>query len=353
MVSEGVVHDVIDAGLSRLDAGELAIGRRLARTYEQAFAQVEADLDAVLRTIGQAIAAGEDVNPDWLRREARYRQLLASIAEAYEAAGIPSRDLVAEAQRLGAEGGYRTGAGLLDATFGSDHPATVGFAGGNVPVEALERFVSATEPGTPLQRLLSTLGDRAAATVETVIANGIASGYSPSTITARIHDQLAGARSRAEVARLVRTETMTAFRGASLDQYARMGPSVVSQVRWTAALQPRTCLYCLSQHGKTFPLDQAPNTFHPNCRCVLSPVPAVQFASLQSFFQSGEDWFNNQPVATQRAMIGNDQALEAYRSGRLSLSDFAGERGDSVWGPSGYQRSGRAALVNAGIPLQL
>lgn len=353
MDPESEIADAVDDGLGRLDAGERGIVTRLTRTYAGAFAAIEDELDVLLRQIERAVANGEDVNPDWLRREARYRFLLQNIQDAYNAAARRAAPLVGEAQALGANRGFRTSDRLLDVVFGDERPTGVGFASGRVPVDAVERFVTATEPGSPLRDVFARYGANAQETIARGIANGIVAGASPRKIAAELYARLGGQARRAQLLNLTRTETMRAFRGAELDAYARMGSNVVSQVRWTASLSPRTCLFCLSMHGRVFPLTDVPETQHNSCRCNWSPVPAVQYASLAGFFQSGEDWFNKQPVATQRAMIGNDQALDAYRSGRLQLSDFAGERGNPVWGPSGYQRSGRAALVNAGIPLRL
>lgn len=349
---ESEIASAVDDGLGRLDAGERVIVTRLTGTYAGAFAAIEDDLDVLLRQIERAVANGEEVNPDWLRREARYRLLLQNIQDAYDAAARRAAPLVGEAQGLGAARGFRTGDRLLDVVFGDERPLGVGFASGTVPVDAVERFVTATEPGSPLRDVFARYGANAQETIERGIANGIVSGASPRKIAAELYARLGGQASRSQMLNLTRTETMHAFRGAELDAYARMGRNVVSRVRWTAALDARTCLFCLSMHGRTWDIDDTPETFHNSDRCNLSPVPSTQYASLQSFFQSGEDWFARQPVATQRAMIGNDQALDAYRAGQLRLSDFAGERGNPVWGASGYQRSGRAALVNAGIPIQ-
>ncbi len=343
------VRDVIDEGLAQLDSGEQRIAAQLARIYEQAFANIERDLAAVTRLIAEAVANGEPVSIDWLRQQGRYRRLLELIAESYQAAGFRAAPLVAEVQRLGATQGAVTGRGLLGVTIPDAHISTDLF-GGVVNDDAIQRWVSALQPGSPVQAVLARQGTFAASLIGQELANGIASGYNPRKVASTILERLGGTASRADMLRITRTEMMRSFRGASLDQYARMGSAVV-QVEWSASLSPRTCLACLGQHGKRFPIANPPNTFHVNCRCVLSPLPAYEFTSLAQFRQTGEQWFAKQPALVQLAMMGGHKhAHQAYRQGRLTLDDFVGERGNPIWGPTVYQRTGRQALFNAGLP---
>jgi SPP1 gp7 family putative phage head morphogenesis protein len=338
------VRDVIDEGLGQLDDSERTIARRLALVYEQAYANVERDLLAVLRLIAEAEEDGEPIHIDWLRREARYRRLLATILAAYEAAGFRAVDLVGEAQRIGAMQGATTGRELLAVTPG------ITVSGGTVNADAVQRWVTATEPQSPIRAVLAAYGPLAAQQIEEQIGQGIASGYSPRKVAAHISELLTGDGQRANMLRLTRTEMMGAFRGAQVDQYQRMGANVVTQVEWSAHLSPRTCLYCLSMHGRRFPIERPPSSFHPNCRCTIVPVPVYEFASLRQFHQTGEQWFARQGIATQLEMMGgNWSALAAYRSGSLALADFAGERHTPLWGATGYQRTARQALRGAGL----
>jgi SPP1 gp7 family putative phage head morphogenesis protein len=343
------IDRAITAGLGDLEAGEADVIRKVQAVYEQAYRSVSTDLEVLLRKIDRAQRDGEEISPDWLRRQARYRKLLANITEVYEAAGGRAATLTAEAQRIGALHGYQVAGDLLDLTMPG---STIAFATGEVPAEAVNRFASATTLGSPLNDVFSRWGSQAVQIFEQTIGAGITEGHGLRKTARRLHQQLAGQGTRSAVERIVRTESMRAFRGAQVDQYRRSGD--VQRVRWVAALSQRTCLYCLHMHNQTFPIDEAPTSQHPNCRCTLTPVPRVAYASLQQFYESGEAWLRRQPIDVQLDMIGgNRQAVDAFRDGKLTLANFAGERSSSAWGRTGYQRSGKAALVDAGIPLQL
>ncbi|MFO7295775.1 MAG: phage minor head protein [Clostridia bacterium] len=55
-------------------------------------------------------------------------------------------------------------------------------------------------------------------------------------------------------------------------ELAGLQAAKVSQVRWRAVLDERTCAYCLNLHGKIFSVNAVPHRPHANCRCGLEPV---------------------------------------------------------------------------------
>jgi len=77
--------------------------------------------------------------------------------------------------------------------------------------------------------------------------------------------------------RIVRTEIMSAHRDVNEEQFARYG---VTEERWFAALDDRTCDECRNLHeaaerGETFPVGQRPHVHGGtdiNCRCITLPV---------------------------------------------------------------------------------
>jgi hypothetical protein len=69
---------------------------------------------------------------------------------------------------------------------------------------------------------------------------------------------------------------------------------------------------------------------HPNGRCSMIPVlrnvPPVQY-------QTGQEWFAQQPEATQRRILGAGR-FDAWQSGRASLDDMVSRDWSDDWGGS-------------------
>ena len=95
---------------------------------------------------------------------------------------------------------------------------------------------------------------------------------------------------------------------------------------------------------------------HPNCRC--APLPKTKsWASILGPLgidtsdipettiqvQSGADWFDNQPAATQQAILGNAK-YAAYKAGALKLSDLVYHGHDPDWGGYRQEKSLKDAI---------
>lgn len=328
------LDDAIARARRQIARDETPVRRRLWRAYRDALDALNTDLEIVTAQIAEARRAGVDVNPDWLRRQARYRMLIDDAEREYRRFTDAGLRIVADGQRAAVSGGAHTAAELASASG-----ITTGF-GARVNVPAVERLVSVLQPGSPVREVLDAYGGIAARIIDDELVAGVIEGKSPREVQRSIRRRIAGGANQARLEALVRTESMRAFRGSLFDQYGAMG---VERWRWTAAHGSRTCLACLSLSGRTFPMTEPFMAAHPNCRCVPTPVsPAVSV-------ESGPDWFARQPVATQRAMMPSDEAFDAWQNGDVTLNDFRAVRRSPVWGTSFTQRSGAGALARAKV----
>jgi hypothetical protein len=89
------------------------------------------------------------------------------------------------------------------------------------------------------------------------------------------------------------------------------------------------CPACLMADGRIYRIDEGFDE-HPNGRCAMIPilrnVPPVQY-------QTGQQWFAEQPEATQRRILGAGR-FDAWQAGRASLDDMVTRRDNPDWGGS-------------------
>lgn len=63
---------------------------------------------------------------------------------------------------------------------------------------------------------------------------------------------------------------------------------------WRAGLDLKTCEECRSQHGKVYTMDEVPNPappLHPNCRCTVEAMQAVEAGKASKEGENGADWW--------------------------------------------------------------
>lgn len=320
-----------------ISAGETPIRRALARAYREAVDALQGDLEAVTRMIADARKAGVDLSPDWLRRQARYQELLRQAEYQFARFATEGERILAAGQVRAVSGGAHAAMELTEAVGLS--PATVGF-GAAINVPAVERLVASLLPGSPVRDVLNRYGPFAASVIERELVAGMIEGAGPREVVRTIRREIGGGATRARLDALVRTEYMRSFRGSLFQTYSQLG---VTHWVWTASLSARTCLACLSMSGRRFPMTETFMPAHISCRCV--PTPDSPYVT----YQRGEDWFASQDADVQRRMMPSGDAYTAYRDGRLPLSAFVGHKRSSVWGSSITERSGRAAMRAAGV----
>lgn len=331
------LDDAIAAARRDIAREESPVRRALQDAYQNAVDELQGNLDAITRQIADARASGVEVTPDWLRRQMRYRTLMAQ-AEAEFARFSREGLRIVEGGRARAVSGGAAQAWELAAAAGAVRATTGMLANINTP--AVERLVAALSDDSPLRGVLDGYGTRGRQVIEDALVQGVIDGTGPREIVRQIRRELGGRGTRARLEALIRSEMLRAFEGSLFDQYAAMG---LDKWRWSCAKSTRTCLACLAMDGRVFPMRDPFMPRHVCCRCI--PTPYVESVA----YETGEDWLRRQPEATRRAMLPSREAFAAYEAGEIGLGDFVGHRRSKVWGTSIRQRSGREALSHAGV----
>jgi hypothetical protein len=132
----------------------------------------------------------------------------------------------------------------------------------------------------------------------------------------------------------VRTAQIKSYQLANHATYLA-NDNIVKGWVWHAELGS-ACLACTAEHGTVHELSETLDGHH-NCRC--APIPqTVTYADLGLDIpetveptQSGEDWFNEQPAATQRELMGPAK-YEAWQDGKFGFGQLSATYDDPVYG---------------------
>lgn len=316
----------------------MAVAQMMA-AYMQVRGEIEATLEALTADIEAAQARGEDITLSWLFRQERYHLLLrqtdqqiASLVPFYDST-ITGEQL--EAVQLALEAFEQL------TMFQLPPDAVIRAQFTRLPVSALEHLVGATADGSPLRDLLDQLGPDASKRVRDELIRGVGAGRNPRDTARKIRDALDGNMTRANA--ISRTEQHRAYRAAHIESYTQ-NQDVVDGWIWHSALDERTCMSCVTMHGRFFSADE-PFGSHVSCRC--SPIPKTKTFAELGFtgipetsidIEPGITWFERQPEAIQIRMMGPSK-FAAWKSGAISLDDISGFKVDRKWGPVRWERS--------------
>jgi hypothetical protein len=303
-----------------VDGRDRALQRELIRRWARVERALAGQLDALVRELAELRAAGQPVTPHSLYRLERYQTLLAQVQEETRRYAESAAGLIA------AEQGYAVQLGL---DWGRDSVAAltvrthVGLALNRVNARAVEAMIGLAADGTPLAQLLTRSYPQTVAAITDTLIEATALGYNPRRTARLLRDEMAGEAQRALV--VARTEQSRALRAATVETYRQSG-SVATYTR-RAARSGRTCLACLLEDGRQYPVTV---TFsdHPNGRCVaIADVPGVP----SPVAQSGREWFMEQPAEVQRRIMGEGH-YQAWREGEYSLGEASRMHQHPVWG---------------------
>lgn len=152
---------------------------------------------------------------------------------------------------------------------------------------------------------------------------------------------------------LLRTLNLTSYRdSAAIHQQANL--AIAQQVIRIAALDLRTCLSCVAQHGQVIwdsqrdvnaPVPRVND--HHSGRCTSIIVVTGRTVNIIP----GPDWFASlspERQAQQASFASSPGKLEAYRAGQLQLADFIHRYDDPTFGPMLREASLTGALAHAG-----
>lgn len=309
--------------------------RALIRAHRKVLQRLRSELDALTAQIEAARAEGP-VTETWLRRQDRFRSLIADMER--ETATFLR---VAAEEIQGAKG--EAVARALDhapkltvASLGpAPRNARAAIAGSfdRTATPAMREMVSRAADGRPLGQLLGRIAPQAAGRVRDSLIFGTASGRGVRHIAAEVSHLAGMPLRRAEV--IARQEVIGAYRAASHEAYERSG--VVEGWVWHTALDDRTCSLCWEMHGSFHSMSESLSS-HVNCRC--AEVPRTKSWNELGFdgvpdgrqtIESGADIFDGLPEADKLAILGRSR-LEAYNAGQITLSDLVRETNHPRWG---------------------
>lgn len=193
-----------------------------------------------------------------------------------------------------------------------------------LPVRAIETMIGMVGDGTPLANYLRQIHGECADGITQALIEGIAKGLNPTVVAEQMVDSLGiGLQTAMNTAR---TESLRAYREASLEQYRESG--VVNGWKRLAAHDERTCPGCLFTEGQFYE-NEHDFEEHNQGRCTA--VPCVIGVD-EPTWQSGTDWFEEQSEDVQVGILGAER-FEAWKNG-TPLEDFVIHVEDPVWGGS-------------------
>jgi hypothetical protein len=291
--------------------------KRLVEVYGRSWKRLDALVQALAEKIGNEAPTRGQVT-----RMMQYKNLQAQIEEELTGLQAITRDMVSEQGALNVAAGERDAARLVGATLTGDARILPGY--NHLHPEAIVNMLGFLDPQGALYKRISQLAPTTTDYVLEKLLEGVALGYNPTKTARAIRD--AYGRGLTDSLRMVRTVQLYSYREANRASYAA-NSDVVKGWQWGAKLDGLTCMSCVAQHGTIHPLTETLNDHHMG-RCAMIPVTSLFPPALD---EDGKTWFERQPEAMQRKMMGNGK-YEAWKEGKFSLSDLSVQRKDSVYG---------------------
>lgn len=247
--------------------------------------------------------------------------LLGSVSDALQADAISAAGTIQRQLAL---------PGMTDAQL-----ARLGVVWNRPDPEAVARLVQYAQSDAWAAEL-AKYGDDVLGVVNNQVIRGIALGWSPLRVAEEI-TRLTRSLPVAQANNLARTMQLTAYRDATAAHQTANRDIAQSVIR-IAALDARTCLACIAQHGMVIwdsdrdsgsPVPRVED--HHSGRC----TSVIQVKGRPLAVQTGPEWFAALPEARQRqqaSFASSPGKYEAYQSGRATLADFVQPYTDRVFG---------------------
>lgn len=329
----------------RFRAALLARERRTASAMVRYYGRIWQDLQAPIGELRAEIEAmreaGEEVSRGMVERLDRMRDVQAQAADEAARFAQFADQAITAAQREAIAAGERDGHDLLLGSFPTDADIQISFR--RMPREAVEALAGVLQDGSPLMDLLTEAVGGASREFGEQMVMGLAEGWGPRRLARELRAQFGMGLTR--TLRIARTEQLRAYRTATLSSYQESG--VLQGWERMATQDTRTCMACVMLDGRRYGLDE-PMDDHPQGRCAMLPItlPYSELggAAPEPDFQRelASDWFRRQDEATQRQMLTDSIASDAYdawQDGLFRLADIPKVRRSDVWGDSWTPKS--------------
>ena len=114
-----------------------------------------------------------------------------------------------------------------------------------------------------------------------------------------------------------------------LDSYSPPTQDSRNDKNWIAALDLKTCLECREYHGQIYRMDETPDIeppLHPNCRCRIEPMKAVEAGYATKDGQYGADYWIKYVASLPKYYITEDELIAlGWRRGKSSAKFAPGK----------------------------
>jgi len=316
---------------SRLVARERRAASDLVRVYGLSYARISESVARLTAEIDAARASGAVISSSYLTERDRLARLQFEIEVEMRRFGKVATSFVTEGQRT------VTTLALSDARqlIGVSGGQQLSFLFGNLNRGAVEAIAGTASDGSPLAELFDAAAPRASRRVRDELMAGVAEGATARVIASRIKEAFGGELGKALT--VARTETLRAYRSATLETYQASG--VVTRWRWLASKSSRTCAVCWAMDGREFALKVRMHT-HPNCRCTLVPVTESTPPA-----ETGEQAFAKLDAGAQKSILGPAK-FDAFKANKFVLADIVGVNNHPRWGEGKYERPLSSILNN-------
>lgn len=297
------------------------VAERLVRAYGGVADNLQSVADDLVNQLVEMVDAGVTIDRGALQGMTTYQRLLVQTRiETNDFARLLERQMTGLSEDAILTGS-RAARGL-STTIGGQIVARVWI---EPSPEVIARLISYVDSAA-MQTRFAAFGTNAATDLADTILAGVAQGKGPRAIARLMSDWIEGVP-LGWANNAARTVQIYSYRYANHTAY-RANERVLDGWMWSAALDARTCVSCISQHGKVYPLNKTLNDHHSG-RC--APIPLVKGATWMLEMQTGPEWFVEQPVSTQRKMMGPGM-YDAYQRGDVAWEDLSRPYHDDVYG---------------------
>lgn len=306
-------------------ARERGASSEMVRVYGNSWKRLQGDIDRITKELTRV---APDDRMRLILQLQRARELRAQTEQELKKFADYASARIRYQQERAISAASREAGEMIRAAVG------VGFDFNRLPKSAIESLLGAIQAGSPVHERLMALAGVTASQVEDSLLQGLMLGQGANQIARNIRKALGLGLSKALV--WSRTETLRAYRSASIETYRANGNVVESWI-WRSARNERTCAACFAMDGTVHSLNE-PLDDHPCGRCFA--VPKVFGAEVSS---TGKEAFDKQPSAEQLKILGPSK-YAAYKDGAITLDEdpitgVVGRKWDPQWGTMRYERS--------------
>lgn len=310
------VYEVSKQYREKILALDNQTSREMVGYYQYSYRQIEADLSKLTSQIEAKKSNGEEVSLAWVKKQERYKELLAQIDTQMVRFSGKATELVEKGQSKAGKLGLK---GAEDAVAA----ANVGIEWNRVPVEAVEALSGALADESPLRELFDGLGVDASLKARETLHSAVVRGLNPRQTAREMKESFGGNLSRALT--VARTEQLRAYREATHLSYQENSDALDGWVR-LETIDESTCIICISEHGKEYQTSEMFET-HPNCRGTM--IPKVKGHDLG--IKTGPEVFATWDEDRQKEILG-EAKFEAFKAGEIDLPSLVERTYSEKWG---------------------